>query len=150
MSAETSSCTVSHLDHVGIAVTSVEAALAVFRWLLDAPETEIIEEPELGVRAALVAQGQTRIELLEPTHPDSPIGRHIARRGEGLHHIAFQVDDISAKLAQLKSAGVPLLDEEPRRGLTGTIAFMHPDAVHHVLVELVEPAESRVREQKQA
>ena len=138
MTNKTSLCTVSHLDHVGIAVTNVEEALAVFRRLLDAPETPIIEAPELGVRAALVAQGQTRIELLEPTDPDGPLARSIAQRGEGLHHIAFQVDDIAAKLAELKAMGVPLVDEVARQGLTGTIAFLRPEAVRHVLVELVQ------------
>ncbi len=141
MTSEDASCTVGHLDHVGIAVTSVEEALAVFGRLLDVPETPIIEVPEVGLRAALVAQGQTRIEFLEPLDPDGPIGRFIARHGEGLHHIAFQVDDIDAKLAQLKALDVPLVDQEPRQGLTGRIAFLRPEATRHVLVELVQPPE---------
>ena len=119
----------------------VEAALKTFRSLLDAPETPIMEAPELGVRAALVAQGETRIELLEPLDPTGPIGRFLANRGEGQHYIAFRVENIESKLAQLKAAGVPLVDETPRQGLTGLVAFLHPEAAHHVLVELVEPQE---------
>ena len=139
MNSKETACTVRHMDHVGIAVTNIEEALAVYRRLLDAPETPVIEAPELGIRAAIIAQGQTRVELLEPTDPDGPLARFIAQRGEGLHHIAFQVDDIDAKLAELKAAGVPLVDEQPRLGLTGMIAFLRPEAVHNVLVELVEP-----------
>ena len=127
------------MDHVGIAVTNVEEALAVYRQLLDAPVTPVIDAPELGIRAAIIAQGQTRIELLEPTNPDGPLARFISSKGEGLHHIALQVDDINAKLAQLMAAGVPLVDEKPRPGLTGDIAFLRPEAVRNVLVELVQP-----------
>ncbi len=139
MTADTSHCTVRHLDHVGIAVTDVEAAVALFRRLLDAPETPIIEAPHIGLRAALVAYGQTRLELLESTDPQNGIGKFVAARGEGLHHIAFAVDDIHAKMAELKEAGVPLIDQEPRQGLTGAIAFLRPEATRHVLVELVQP-----------
>ena len=138
MTTDPSSCMVSHLDHVGIAVTNVEAAVALFQELLDAPKTPIVEAPERGLRAAIVAQGQTRLEFLESTDPENAIGKYIARRGEGLHHIAFSVDDIQAKLSELKRAGVPLIDQEPRQGLTGIIAFLQPQATRHVLVELVQ------------
>ena len=141
MTAAAPHCTVQHLDHVGIAVTDVEAAVKLFRELLDAPETPIIEAPRVGLRAALVAYGQTRLELLESTDPDNPIGRYIATRGEGLHHVALAVDDIHAKLRQLKEAGVPLIDQEPRQGITGAIAFIRPEATRHILVELVQPPE---------
>ncbi len=138
MTTDPSACMVSHLDHVGIAVTDVEAAVALFQKLLDAPETPVIEAPERGLRAAIVAQGETRLEFLQSTDPDNAIGRHIAKRGEGLHHIAFRVDDIQAKVSQLKEAGVPMIDQEPRPGLTGIVAFLQPQATRHVLVELVQ------------
>ena len=138
MSIDHSSCTVSHLDHVGIAVTDVEAALALFQELLDVPEAPIVEAPERGLRAAIVAQGQTRLEFLESTDPENAIGKYIAKRGEGLHHIAFSVDDIQAKVKELKRSGIPLIDQEPRQGLTGIVAFLHPQATRHVLVELVQ------------
>ena len=141
MTTKPSPCTVGRLDHVGIAVTNIEEALAVFRRLLDAPDAPIIEAPDRGLRAAFIAQGQTRIELLQSTNPDGPLGRFIAERGAGLHHIAFQVDDIQAKLAQLQELGVPLVDTVPRQGFSGLIAFLRPEAVNQVLVELVQPPE---------
>ena len=133
-----SSCTVKHMDHVGIAVSNLESALNIYRRLLDSPPTPLIEAPELGLRAAIISQGQTRIELLEPTNPNGPLGKFLESKGEGLHHIAFEVDNIAAKLEQLKNSGVPLVDEKPRQGLTGMIAFLRPEAVHNVLVELVQ------------
>ena len=141
MTTEPSICTVGRLDHVGIAVVNIEEALAVFRRLLDAPDASIIEAPDRGLRAAFIAQGQTRIELLQPTNPDSSLSRFVAQRGGGLHHIAFQVDDIEAKLAQLQEMGVPLVDTVPRQGFSGMIAFLRPEAVNQVLVELVQPPE---------
>jgi methylmalonyl-CoA/ethylmalonyl-CoA epimerase len=96
---------------------------------------------EQGVRAALLAIGQSEIELLEPTGPDTPVGRFIARRGEGLHHICFQTDDVAQELEGLKAKGVELVDQQPRRGLAGLICFLHPRAHHGVLVELAQPLE---------
>jgi methylmalonyl-CoA epimerase len=138
MNEPESYCMVKHIDHVGIAVSDLESALNTYCKLLDSPLTPLIEAPELGLRAAIIAQGQTRIELLEPTNPNSPLGKFLESKGEGLHHIAFEVDDITAKLEQLKNSGIPLVDEKPRRGLTGMIAFLKPEAVHNVLVELVQ------------
>jgi methylmalonyl-CoA epimerase len=94
---------------------------------------------EQGVRVAMLEIGESRVELLEPTRPDSPIERFIAKRGEGLHHIAVQVDDIAEALARLKACGVRLIDDTPKRGAHDTrIAFVHPAATHGVLMELVE------------
>ena len=97
--------------------------------------------PEQGVEAASVLVGTSRIELLSPTGPDTPVGRFLAKRGPGVHHIAYEVDDVDAALADLAAAGTELIDEHPRRGLFGLqVAFVHPDAVHGVLTEVVSVA----------
>ena len=100
-----------------------------------------------GVKAALLDIGNSFLELLEPIMPDTGIARFLEKRGEGLHHVCLEVDDIHAALADLKSKDVDLIDEEPRDGLTGEIAFIHPSAVHGVLVELIHgPTAFRVGE----
>jgi len=131
-------CTVNHIDHVGVAVNDIEAALAFFKKVFDVPDAEIVLMEDQGVRATLIEVGQTRLELLEPTSPESGVGRFIGRRGEGLHHLAFNVTDISGKLQTLKTLGVDLIDQSPREGLSGTIAFVHPRSVFGILTELVE------------
>lgn len=131
-------CTVNYIDHVGVAVKDIEAALAFFNKVFDVPDAEIELMEDQGVRAILIEVGQTRLELLEPTSPESGVGRFIERRGEGLHHLAFNVTDISGKLQTLKTLGVDLIDQSPREGLSGTIAFVHPRSVFGILTELVE------------
>ena len=131
-------CTVNHIDHVGVAVKDIEAALAFFKKVFDVPDAEIVLMEDQGVRATLIEVGQTRLELLEPTGPESGVGRFIERRGEGLHHLAFNVTDISGKLQTLQTLGVDLIDQTPREGLSGTIAFVHPRSVFGILTELVE------------
>jgi LAO/AO transport system kinase len=125
------------LDHVGIAVADVHAALAFYR---DALGLEIEAPEEVAaqrVRAHFVPAGEAAIELLEATSDDSPIARYVAKRGPGLHHITLRVDDIGATLARLKTHGVRLIDEEPRAGAHGSlVAFIHPASAHGVLVEL--------------
>ena len=142
MPAEPPVCTVSTMNHVGIAVSDIEEALKMYQALFDSPETEILEPDFLPLRAAIIVQGDTHIELLEPTDPDSTIGRFIARHGEGLHHIALNVDNVDAKVAQLMDLGIEMLDQEPRRGLTGRIAFIHPRSTRGALIELVQPPEA--------
>jgi methylmalonyl-CoA epimerase len=132
------------LDHIGIAVRDIDAALAFYRDALglevEAPE-EVLSQ---RVRAHFVPVGQSAIELLEATAPDSAIAKYIEKRGPGIHHITLRVDDIRAALAQLKQRGVRLVDEEPRPGAEGAlVAFIHPSAAHGVLVELKEPARPR-------
>ena len=135
----TSPCTVDYIDHVGIAIKDIDAALAFFQKTFGAPPAEVRELADQGVRGALVQVGQTRLELLQPLAADTPIGRFIERRGEGLHHLAFYVPDLAGKLKVLESEGlVELLDQEPREGLSGDIAFIHPRSVFGVLTELVE------------
>ena len=131
-------CTVNYIDHVGVAVKDIEAALAFFKKVFDVPDAEIVLMEDQGVRATLIEVGQTRLELLEPTGPESGVGRFIERRGEGLHHLAFNVTDISGKLQTLQTLGVDLIDQIPREGLSGTIAFVHPRSVFGILTELVE------------
>ena len=128
------------LDHIGIAVENVEAALAFYR---DALGLEI-EAPEdvttQRVRARLIPTGESALELLEATAPDSPIAKFIAKRGPGIHHITLRVDDIKAALEHLRARGIRLIDEEPRPGAqSALVAFIHPSAAHGVLVELKQP-----------
>ena len=134
----TEACTVNHIDHVGVAVKDIETALAFFRKVFDVPDAEIVLMEDQGVRACLIEVSQTRLELLEPTGPESGVGKFIERRGEGLHHLALNVTDISGKLQTLQTLGVDLIDSTPREGLSGTIAFVHPRSVFGVLTELVE------------
>ena len=105
------------------------------------PMPEVKELGDQGVRAALISVGQTRLELLQPTGPETPVGRFIERRGEGLHHLAFNVKDVAAGLEAVKSQGLQVIDEAPREGLSGLIAFIHPRSVHGVLTELVQSVE---------
>ena len=131
------------LDHVGVAVRSLEQALAPYRDGLGLAVQEIEEVATEQVRVAFLPAGDTRIELLEPTGTDSAIARFLDRRGEGIHHICFQVDDIEAALTRLRAAGVRLVDEVPRPGAGGCrVAFVHPKGMAGVLVELVEKARS--------
>ncbi len=134
------------VSHIGIAVKDLEQAIGRYR-LLTGRQTPAIEEvPEQKVRVAIFGRSGTgdetisgRIELLAATAPDSPIASFLARRGEGLHHICVSVDDIEKKLAELKEAGIRLIDETPRVGAEGRrIAFVHPSAMHGVLIELEE------------
>jgi len=128
------------IHHLGYAVEDLEAASRLYQERFGAR----LEEPEMvadqGVKASMFRVGESRIELLEPTGPDTPVGKFLAKRGEGLHHVAFQVEDIEATLEELGRDGVELIDEEPRVGAGGTrMAFVHPRSVHGVLTELVEP-----------
>ena len=134
-------CTVDYVDHVGIAVKDIDETMRFFQEVFDVPPGEIKELPDQGVKGVLLPVGQTRLELLQPLSADSPVGRFIERRGEGLHHLAFHVDDIAQKLQTLKDKGLELVDQAPREGLSGTIAFVHPKSVHGILTELVERAE---------
>jgi methylmalonyl-CoA/ethylmalonyl-CoA epimerase len=128
------------LDHIGIAVSDLSAALAFYR---DALGLEIHAPEEVAsqrVRAHFMPAGEGALELLEATSDDSPIAKYVAKRGPGLHHITLRVDDIVAALAQLKARGVRLIDETPRPGAHDSlVAFIHPASAHGVLVELKQP-----------
>ena len=138
-----STCFVQYIDHIGVAVSDIDAAMAFFEETFGAPRAEVEELEDQGVRAALIEVGQTRLELLQPTGPETPVGRFIERRGEGLHHVAFNVKDAADGLEAVKSQGLHVIDEEPREGLSGIIAFIHPKSVHGVLTELVQSVGTR-------
>ena len=128
------------LDHVGIAVPSLDASLAIYREL-GLPETHREEVESQKVRTAFLPAGGVRIELLEPTAPDSPISKFLARRGPGIHHVCFAVDDLDAALARLAERGYRLLNPAPVPGAGGKrVAFLHPEAGGGVLIELTEHA----------
>jgi methylmalonyl-CoA/ethylmalonyl-CoA epimerase len=125
------------LDHVGIAVADLGAALAFYRDALGLEVEPPEEVASQGVRAHFIPAGETAIELLEATAGDSPIAKYVTRRGPGLHHITLRVEDIGSTLARLKERGVRLIDEEPRPGAHDSlVAFVHPASAHGVLVEL--------------
>jgi len=126
------------IHHVGVAVADLDDALATYERLFGATLEHRADMPEQGVEAAAVLVGSGRVELLAPTGEDTPVGRFIASRGPGMHHVAYEVDDVSTALGDLAAAGAQLIDEEPRSGLFGLqVAFVHPDAVHGVLSEVV-------------
>ena len=130
------------IDHIGIATGGIEDALRFWRDALglEVKHTEVVEEQ--GVRVAMLPAGEPRIELLEPTGPDTPVARFIQKRGPGIHHVAVRVPDIRAALARLSAEGARLIDEEPRVGAGGClVAFVHPSAAGGVLLELVEHAD---------
>ena len=136
--SDTPVCTVDYIDHVGIAVNDIDAALKLFHEVFGAPLAEVRQLDDQGIRGALVQVGQTRLELMEPTAADTTIGRFIERRGEGMHHLAFYVTDLPGKLQVVDGLGLQLIDREPREGLSGDIAFIHPRSVFGILTELVE------------
>jgi methylmalonyl-CoA/ethylmalonyl-CoA epimerase len=130
------------IDHIGIATRGIEDALGFWRDALglEVKHTETVEEQ--GVRVAMLPVGEPRVELLEPTGPDSPVAKFLEKRGPGIHHVAVRVADIRAALARLKAGGARLIDEEPRVGAGGClVAFVHPAASGGVLLELVQHAD---------
>ena len=127
------------IDHIGIATNGIEDAASIYRDALGVQVTETEEVSGQKVRVAMLPIGESRIELLEATSADSPISKFLAKRGPGIHHIALRVEDIRARLADLKSKGARLIDEEPREGAGGClVAFIHPSSTGGVLIELVE------------
>ena len=129
------------IHHVGIAVPDLDRAVETYARIFGATLEHREAVPDQGVEAASVLVGGSRIELLAPTDEDSPVGRFLASRGPGMHHVAYAVDDVESALAALADRGVELIDQAPRTGLFGLeVAFVHPDAVHGVLTEVVCPA----------
>ncbi|HKH18986.1 MAG TPA: methylmalonyl-CoA epimerase [Solirubrobacteraceae bacterium] len=129
------------VDHIGVAVADLEAAVALHErtYGMAVVHREIVTEQ--GVEAVLLDVGENHVELLRPLADDTPVGRFLEKRGPGLHHVAYQVADVGATLAQLRERGVRLIDETPRTGIRGSrVAFLHPSASGGVLTELVEPA----------
>jgi len=127
------------IDHIGIATRNLEEGLKVWRDALGLTVEASEEVADQGVRIAMLPVGDTRVELLEALSPESAVGRFLAKRGPGIHHIAIEVDDINASLTDLKSKGARLIDETPRVGAGGClIAFVHPSSTNGVLLELVQ------------
>lgn len=125
------------LSHVGVAVRDLDASISLFSKLLQARASGIETVSDQHVRLGFFHVGDVSIELTEPTSSDSPVARFIGKRGEGVHHLSFEVDDITSELARLKQDGFALIDEVPRRGAGGClIAFIHPRSTNGVLVEL--------------
>jgi methylmalonyl-CoA epimerase len=126
------------VHHIGVAVDDLDAAIARYEALFGATVEHRERVEEQGVEAASLHVGSSRIELLAPTGPDTPVGRFLAKRGPGMHHVAFEVADVAAELERLRADGVELIDEEPRRGMFGLqVAFVHPEATGGVLAEFV-------------
>jgi methylmalonyl-CoA/ethylmalonyl-CoA epimerase len=134
------------IDHIGVAVAELDAAIAIHRDVYGMPLAHRETLEDQGVEAALLDVGHSHVELLAPLGADTPVGRFLARRGPGLHHVAYRVDDVAAALDELRAAGVRLIDEAPRTGIRGSqVAFLHPSGAGGVLTELVQPAVARRR-----
>jgi methylmalonyl-CoA/ethylmalonyl-CoA epimerase len=126
------------IHHLGVAVDDLDEALDTYKRLFGAELEHRATVPEQGVEAAAVLVGDSRVELLAPTGADTPVGKFLATRGPGMHHVAYEVDDVRQALSSLTSEGVELIDAAPREGLFGLqVAFIHPDSVHGVLAEVV-------------
>ena len=130
------------IDHVGVAVADLDAAVELYEGTFAMPLAHRETVSEQGVEAALLDVGPCHVELLRPLGPETPVGRFLERKGPGLHHVAYRVDDIEATLAELERKGVEMIDSEPRTGIRRSrVAFVHPRATGSVLTEIVEPAE---------
>ena len=129
------------VDHVGVAVDDLEAALALYRDTLGIPLVHRETVTEQGVEAVLLDVGESHIELLAPLHPDTVVGKFLARNGPGFHHVAYRVESVDEALAVLSKAGMRLIDEQPRTGIRNSrVAFVHPSSTGGVLTEIVQPA----------
>lgn len=129
----------SHIEHIGIAVRSLDEAIPFYEKMLGTKCYAIEEVKDQKVKTAFLKIGQTKIELLESTDPEGPIGKHIEKRGEGIHHIAYAVEDIESHLKEAEESGIRLIDLQPRRGAEGLdIAFLHPKSTFGVLTEFCE------------
>jgi methylmalonyl-CoA/ethylmalonyl-CoA epimerase len=128
------------IDHIGVAVEDIDSSLELWRDRLELHDAHREISEEQGVEAVLLDVGEDHIELLAPLGPDTPVGKFLAKRGPGMHHVAYKVSDIETTLLALKQAGMRLIDEEPRQGLRSSrVAFLHPKTAGGVLIEIVEP-----------
>jgi methylmalonyl-CoA epimerase len=126
------------LDHIGIVVHDVQQALQVYEAALGLRLKEVVDVADQAVRVAFLPLGDSNLELVQPTAEGTGIAKFLSSRGEGIHHVCIEVEDIGEVLARLRAHGVPLIDEEPRQGAHGRVAFVHPKGAHGVLIELVE------------
>jgi methylmalonyl-CoA/ethylmalonyl-CoA epimerase len=133
-----------NVHHLGIAVADLDAAILVYADLFGATLEHRERVEDQGVEAASLRVGESRIELLQPLGPETPVGKFLAKRGPGMHHMAFEVEDLAAELERLKAHDVVLIDEQPRRGMFGLqVAFVHPEATGGVLAEFVSDDRQR-------
>ncbi|MBT3423769.1 MAG: methylmalonyl-CoA epimerase [Bacteroidetes bacterium] len=133
-----------YIEHIGIAVRNLEESIAYYENVFGLSCYAIEEVADQKVKTAFFKVGQTKIELLESTDPNGPIGKFIEKKGEGVHHLAFAVDDIEEKLTELDQKGIQLIDQEPRNGAEGlSIAFLHPKSTHGVLTEICEDKQNK-------
>jgi methylmalonyl-CoA/ethylmalonyl-CoA epimerase len=129
------------IHHVGVVVPNLDQAMAFWRDVLGLSLTKVATIQDQGVRAALLLAGESEIELLEPINPDNGVGKFLARRGGGLHHLCFETDDVAKELEGARAKGIQLIDQKPRPGLAGMICFLHPKSTRGVLVEYAQPFE---------
>jgi len=132
----------ARIDHVGVAVEDLDAALELYGGMYEMQTAHRETVEDQGVEAVLLDVGENHVELLRPLSAETPVGKFLASKGPGLHHVAYQVDDVAAELERLSEAGVRLIDREPRTGIRDSrVAFLHPGATGGVLTELVQPAQ---------
>jgi methylmalonyl-CoA/ethylmalonyl-CoA epimerase len=132
------------IDHIGVATDDLEGAIALYEKTMGMPVAHRETVESQGVEAVLLDVGEGHVELLRPLGPDTPVGKYLAKKGPGLHHVAYAVDDIEGVLGSLKDAGIEMIDAEPRVGIRDSrVAFVHPRSTGGVLTEIVEPAEGR-------
>jgi methylmalonyl-CoA/ethylmalonyl-CoA epimerase len=127
------------IHHVGVVVPNLDEAMALWRDTLGLHLTKSMVVQDQGVKAALLQAGETEIELLEPVNSENGVGKFLAKRGGGLHHVCFETDDVARELEAARSKGIQLIDQKPRPGLAGMICFLHPKAARGVLVEFAQP-----------
>ena len=131
------------IDHIGVATDDLDGAIALYEGTLGMPVAHRETVESQGVEAVLLDVGEGHVELLRPLGPDTPVGKYLERKGPGLHHVAYAVDDIEGVLGKLKEAGIEMIDSEPRVGIRDSrVAFVHPKATGGVLTEIVEPSEA--------
>jgi methylmalonyl-CoA/ethylmalonyl-CoA epimerase len=133
---------IKRVHHVGVVVRDIDQSMRFWRDTLGLQVHKVQTINEQGVRAALMTVGDSEIELIEPTVPDNGVARYLDAKGEGLHHVCFQVGSVDADLAALRAQGVEMIDQAPRIGIAGRICFLHPKAMRGTLVELCEPLDA--------
>lgn len=129
---------ISKIDHVGLAVKNLDQILAFYRDVLGIQPSSVEDYAPDRIRTAFLQVGDASLEIMEPTSPESPVAKFLEKRGEGMHHISLEVDDLRAALKKLEAKGVALVDKEPRQGAHSTVAFVHPRSTGGVLMELTE------------
>lgn len=136
-------CTARHINHVCIAVEDIESSMRFYRDIFGVQRGEVVEIADQGVRAALLRVGGSQLEFIQPTDPTGSVAKFIQRRGEAIHHICFEVEDLPGALRRLDEQDIAVIDETPRDGLSGRIGFIHPKSTNGVLIELVDQRAAR-------